>query len=108
MCIVENQKQISKNTIPFSCSLEASSIHDYHFRFFDAYMYLHVYHAVTQLCPALCNCMDCGLPGSSVPEILRQEYWSESPFPTPYMYLSVYIYIYTHTYIYMYIYNTRV
>ena len=30
-----------------------------------------------QLCPILCNTMDCSLPGSSVHGFPRQEYWSE-------------------------------
>ena len=37
-----------------------------------------------QLCPALCDPMDCSLP--TVPlsmEFLRQENWSGLPFPTP-------------------------
>ena len=33
---------------------------------------------VSQLCPTLCNPMDCSLPGSS-----RQKYWSGLPFPSP-------------------------
>ena len=38
-----------------------------------------------QLCPTLCNPMDCNLPGPSVHRILqaRKEYWSELPFPSP-------------------------
>ena len=31
----------------------------------------------------LCHPMDCGLPGSSVHGISRQEYWSGLPFPSP-------------------------
>ena len=31
---------------------------------------------VAQLCPTLCDPMDCSLPGSSAMEISRQEYWS--------------------------------
>ena len=39
----------------------------------------------TQLCPTLCDPMDCNLPGPSVHGILqaRKEYWSELPFPSP-------------------------
>ena len=42
---------------------------------------------VTQLCPTLCDHMDCGPPGSSVhgilqARILRQEYWSGWSFPS--------------------------
>ena len=37
---------------------------------------------VAQLCPALCDPMDCSPPGSSVHGIL-QEYWSGLPFPSP-------------------------
>ena len=36
-----------------------------------------VYVLVTQLCPTLCNPMDCSLPGSSV------HGWSGLPFPSP-------------------------
>ena len=39
--------------------------------------------ASLQLCPTLCNPMDCSLPGSSVHGILQQEYWSGLPFPPP-------------------------
>ena len=35
-----------------------------------------------QLCPALCDPMDCGPPGSSM-EFSRQEYWSGLLFPPP-------------------------
>ena len=38
---------------------------------------------VAQLCPTLCDPMDCSPPGSSVHGILRQEYWSGLPFPSP-------------------------
>ena len=37
--------------------------------------------AVTQSCPALCNAMDCELPGSLSMEFFRYEYWSRLPFP---------------------------
>ena len=44
-----------------------------------SYMWVHV-----QLCPTLCDPMDCSLPGSSVfMEFSRQECWSELPFPSP-------------------------
>ena len=33
---------------------------------------------IAQLCPTLCDTMDCSPPGSP-----RQEYWSELPFPSP-------------------------
>ena len=36
-----------------------------------------------QSCLALCDPMDCSLPGSSVHGIFQQEYWSGWPFPTP-------------------------
>ena len=36
-----------------------------------------------QLCPTLCNAMDCNPPGSSVHGFPRQEYWSGLPFPSP-------------------------
>ena len=38
---------------------------------------------VTQLCPALCNPMDCSPPGASIHSIFQQEYWSRLPFPSP-------------------------
>ena len=38
---------------------------------------------VSQLCPTLCDPVDCSLPGSSVMGFSRQEYWSELPFPSP-------------------------
>ena len=44
---------------------------------------LNVLCSVAQLCPTLCNPMDCSLPGSSVHGILRQEYWSGLLFPSP-------------------------
>ena len=37
----------------------------------------------SQLCPTLCDPMDCGLPGSSVRGIIRQDYWSGLPCPPP-------------------------
>ena len=37
---------------------------------------------VTQLCPALCDPLDCSPPGSSV-GFSRHEYWSGLPFPPP-------------------------
>ena len=42
-----------------------------------------VLHLVAQLCPTLCDPVDCSLPGSSVHGISRQEYWSGLPFPSP-------------------------
>ena len=38
---------------------------------------------VAQSCPTLCDSMDYSLPGSSIHQILRQEYWSGLPFPSP-------------------------
>ena len=38
---------------------------------------------VAQLCPTLCDPMDCSPPGFSVHGILQQEYWSGLPFPFP-------------------------
>ena len=38
---------------------------------------------LTQLCPALCDAIDCTPPGSCVHGISWQEYWSGVPFPTP-------------------------
>ena len=37
---------------------------------------------VTQSCLALCDPMDCSLPGSSV-EFSRKEYWNRLPCPSP-------------------------
>ena len=36
-----------------------------------------------QSCPTLCDPIDGSPPGSSVPGILRQEYWGGLPFPSP-------------------------
>ena len=36
-----------------------------------------------QSCTTLCNPMDYRPPGSSVPGMFQQEYWSGLPFPTP-------------------------
>ena len=36
-----------------------------------------------QSCPTLCDPIDGSPPGSPVPGILRQEYWSGLPFPSP-------------------------
>ena len=36
-----------------------------------------------QSCLTLCDPMVCSPPGSSVPGVLRQEYWSGLPFPSP-------------------------
>ena len=38
---------------------------------------------VTQLCPTLCDPMDCSPPGSSVPGICQARIWSGLPFPSP-------------------------
>ena len=38
---------------------------------------------VAQLCPTLCDSLDCSWPGSSVHEIFKEEYWSGLPFPPP-------------------------
>ena len=37
---------------------------------------------VTQVCPVLCDLMDCSL-GSLCMEFFRQEYWSGFPCPSP-------------------------
>ena len=39
--------------------------------------------SVTQLCPTLCDPMDCSPPGSSVHEFSRQESWSGLPCSPP-------------------------
>ena len=38
---------------------------------------------VTQLCPTLCDPMDCNPTGSFSLEFSMQEYWSGLPFPPP-------------------------
>ena len=43
---------------------------------------------VAQLCPTLCDPMDCGLPGSTVHGFSRQEYWSGVPLPSPLFFLN--------------------
>ena len=40
-------------------------------------------HTRAQSRPTFCNPKDCSPPGSSVPGIPRQEYWSGLPFPSP-------------------------
>ena len=37
---------------------------------------------VAQLCPTLCDSMECSPPGSSVHGILQEEYWSGLSFPS--------------------------
>ena len=39
--------------------------------------------SITQLCPSLCDPVDCSPPGSSSMEFSRQEYWSGLPWPSP-------------------------
>ena len=39
--------------------------------------------SVTQLCPTLCDPIDCSPRSSSVMGFSRQEYWSGLPFPSP-------------------------
>ena len=50
-----------------------------------AFKLKHYHHCVlvAQLCPTLCNPMDCTLPGSSVHGILQERYWSGLSFPSP-------------------------
>ena len=36
-----------------------------------------------QLCPSLCDPMDCGPPGSPSMEFSRQAYWNGYPIPSP-------------------------
>ena len=38
---------------------------------------------VTQLCPTLCDPVDCSLPAPPSMEFSRPEYWSGLPFPSP-------------------------
>ena len=37
---------------------------------------------VSQVCPTLCDPMDCSLPGSSVHGIFQGKYWNGMSFPT--------------------------
>ena len=43
---------------------------------------------VAQLCPTLCDPVDCSSPGSSSLGFPRQEYWSGSPFPCDGIFLT--------------------
>ena len=43
----------------------------------------HCARSVAQLCPTLCNSIDCTPQASLFMEFSRQEYWSGLPFPTP-------------------------
>ena len=43
-----------------------------------------------QLCLTLCDPVDSSPPGSAVPGILRQEYWSALPLLSPYVGLEYY------------------
>ena len=44
---------------------------------------LSVHAKLPQLCPTLCNAVDCSPPGSSAMGFSREEYWSWLPFPPP-------------------------
>ena len=44
---------------------------------------------VKQLCPTLCNSMDCSLLSSSVHGFSTQKYWSGLPFPSPWYLLDL-------------------
>ena len=46
-------------------------------------VYAHVHAQSLQLCPTLCNPMDCSLPGSSSMGFSRQEHWSRLLCPPP-------------------------
>ena len=39
--------------------------------------------ACAQLCPNVCNPVNCSPPGSVSMEFSRKEYWGRLPFPTP-------------------------
>ena len=45
-------------------------------------IYGYVLCLVAQSCPALCNPMECSLPGSLSMGLFRQEYWSVLLFPS--------------------------
>ena len=67
-------------------------------------MYIYVCAQSRQLCPILCNPMDCSPPGSSIHGILQEEYWNGWPDPAGdlldpgsnpgYIYIYIYIYIF--------------
>ena len=44
---------------------------------------MHLRSLVTQLCPTLCDPMDCSLPGSSIHGISQQAHWNVLPFTSP-------------------------
>ena len=76
-----DQKQVQDTQLKWLCVLGW---------FFSKFQYLCVIngcacvHAKSlQLCPTLCNPVNCSLPGSSVYGFSRQEYWSGLPCPPP-------------------------
>ena len=48
---------------------------------FPQFLFVHV-RSLAQSCPTLCHPVDCSLPGSSVHEFFKQEYWRGLPFTT--------------------------
>ena len=101
----KSETQISKNTIPLSCSLEASSSHGYHFRFFDAYMYLHVYCAQSlSFVQLFATAWTVACQASLFQKFLGKNTGVVAISYSIHVYKGIYlsIYIYTHTYIYIY------
>ena len=72
-------RRIRVHFIPELCGLKARDLSSVFFVSFPVC----VHTQSLQLCSTLCNPMDCNLPGSSVHEISRQEYWSGLPCPPP-------------------------
>ena len=60
----------------------------YHYIYIYLFIYLFILAAAAtakslQLCPTLCNPMDCSPLGSPSLGFSRQEHWSRLPFPSP-------------------------
>ena len=70
------------------CSLK-SKLHCFSMPFYlifiliSTILLLHMCVLAPQLCPTLCDPMNCSPPGSSIHGFSRQEYWSEQPIPSP-------------------------
>ena len=55
----------------------------HHFRVSNVTIIYAVLWLAAQLCPALCDLMDCSLSGSSVNGTFQVKYCNELPFPSP-------------------------
>ena len=62
-------------------------VHLYYICYTCVYIYIHIYTSevkvVAQLCPTLCDPMDCSLSGSSVHGIFQARVLEGLPFPSP-------------------------